>query len=559
MKVALRILIVLLYVWVCVVHGKSSYIFLFDNQETEKINEPFYVTYQLVTALYEGSTPLFISESLLAHVKERVDFYTQQLQKENSHPAQLHKIYEQIQTHLFNKKSPADINKKYGVQWFEKEYSDLAELAPHQYQQLAFHFLCYMMRDTIQKQWNMYELSHGFLLLEPTYFKKRENLKSISFEQVKFIKGKDKPFKEAVQKLKEVIDKEPVYVYASGHGTADKQPRVCGLLIKNFTWLLDELATVKTKLFVYNSCYAGDKNMVSSFEDEHQNIKQYSFPIVNIAVTHAPTYTFGYPEGFVLPPYMGFKQLQKSDIAGKKMQPRFLQHFTEFFARARAGELKVDLINPYRTCNEYKCNIVQVENIPTILYPGAQKFEILDKEVLFGQHQVCILHAQYIKQKTLQDAVVFIPFIPGCAWYEIGSLQVRSVTMQLAAWAKHALCGIEDLYAQYTLYIPELLFNQKKYKHVLFFYHPEILPQGITKDVGMYFEQSGKGYFLDVEQSSIVPVDEMQRKKIKEYIGLWKKHNHVQQDNLVQAYYQYQEQLERVKKECMHDKLCTKI
>ena len=545
--------------WVCVVHGKSSYIFLFDNTETEKIHEPFYVTYQLVTALYEGVTPLFISESLLAHIKQRIDVYTEELKKENSHAAQLYTVYQRVQYDIKNKKHIPEIIKKYGTQWFEQEYEDLAGLTPDQYQQLAFNFLCYMMRDTIAQQWHIYELSHGFVLLEPTYFTKREDLKQLSFDQVKYIKGKDKPFKEAVQKFKESIATESVYVYASGHGTAGKQARVCGLLIKNFTWLLDELAKIKTKLFVYNSCYAGDKNMVSSFEDEHQNIKQYAFPIVNIAVTHAPTYTFGYPEGFVLPPYIGFKQLQKSDIVDKKMQPRFLQHFTEFFARARAGELKVDLVNPYRTCNEYRCNIVQVENIPTILRPGAQKFEILDRDILSQQHEVCILHAQYIKQKTLQDRVVLIPFIPGCAWYEIGSLRVQSAHLQLAAWAKHALCGIEDLYAQYTLYVPDFVFNQKKYKNVLFFYHAEIVPQGIIKNVGMYFEQAGKGYFLDIDSQSVIPVDEKNRKKIKDYMYLWKKYNHVQQDNLVQAYYHYQDQVEKVKKECMHSKLCTKI
>jgi hypothetical protein len=75
----------------------------------------------------------------------------------------------------------------------------------------------------------------------------------------------------------------------------------------------------------------------------------------------------------------------------------------------------------------------------------------------------------------------------------------------------------------------------------------------------MYFEQAGKGYFLDVDSQSVIPVDEKNRKKIKDYMYLWKKYNHVQQDNLVQAYYHYQEQVEKVKKECMHSKLCTKI
>lgn len=79
-------------------------------------------------------------------------------------------------------------------------------------------------------------------------------------------------------------------VYLVGHGEKDQY--IAGLSLPEFRDFLDFFAKkVSTKIFIYNSCYAGGENKVYAFKDTQQQAqKTYSFPI--IVTSSTDTFTF---------------------------------------------------------------------------------------------------------------------------------------------------------------------------------------------------------------------------------------------------------------------------
>ena len=250
----------------------------------------------------------------------------------------------------------------------------------------------------------------------------------------------------------------------------------------------DFLHFVDTKmnvtLLAYNSCFAGGRDGLSVYEREEKQLT-FSFPIIMISLSDAPTYVFGTPSGFKLPPYSDYNQLTPADIKNRKLQPFFLQHFNDFFLYAHqkfCGPECMFLINHYKECAEDECDIFKIENMPLVRHPGVDRFMPLNEQTYFVmddiiddpviiEEQKAVLWYQHLYKGTMY-CIGSIPIFVSMLHQDTNIHTIREIIIStdIESFLHQAFVALEDHVSEIVWNIDRLIVQrrrgQKVYEHV---------------------------------------------------------------------------------------------
>ena len=390
------------------VQKKNLLIFL-DRDHEEQPGQDFNVSYQCIISLMQKSGDIIVSQSLLRSLFQRKHIFFQNMNQRESVEGEFLKMFLLVQKSVKNK-SIRWVNQQMNHRWFEKQCPKLSHLPAEEYKQVAFNFLCFFVLKTIVEEWSFVQQKNGLVLCVRDGHKMHKSLKLEQLEELQEApQGSIIPALKAIAKHK----KDEWVVYLSGHGYPcdahhQPEPLVSGMTVHEFQEFLHFLDNkMNTILLAYNSCFAGGKDGLSVYQEKNKAV-ELSFPVIMTSITDAPTYVFGTPSGFKLPPYGGDNKLDESLIKDGELQPFFLQHFSKFFTYAHqqfCGPECMFLINRYKECIEHGCLIYKVENLPMIRYPHADQFLPLDEEHHF------VVNGADDSQVVIQDKKVAL-------WYQ---------------------------------------------------------------------------------------------------------------------------------------------
>ncbi len=151
-------------------------------------------------------------------------------------------------------------------------------------------------------------------------------------------------------------------IYLTGHGSAENT--IADLKLSQFQDFLNFMEVmIRTRIFVYNSCYAAGVNTELVYTQAEKGVaKTYSFPIITQALIDAPTSV----------PLAGFF------IEGNRIELTPHLHYRTFLERiTRPGILKyTDVMAPLQGVGFGK--IQDIKNVPQIRLPGLPWFSVLD-------------------------------------------------------------------------------------------------------------------------------------------------------------------------------------
>lgn len=150
-------------------------------------------------------------------------------------------------------------------------------------------------------------------------------------------------------------------VFIHGHGLVELA--ICYLSLDQFKLFLSFLEKLKTRLLIYQSCYAAGYNTNLIYKDARAGAQDtYSFPIITIALTDAPTLIAG-----------GLDIIFEQD----RMRPRVKPDYA-CFVQAITQQDIIDYSHAIRCIQP----ILREPNIPHIRYPGLPWFSILDYDTV---------------------------------------------------------------------------------------------------------------------------------------------------------------------------------
>ena len=367
-----------------VAEQRNLLIFL-DKDQEERVDNDFNVSYQFVIGLMQKPGYILVSQSLLRIIMQRRNSFVKNIENEKSVEHQFLEMFKVVEENVATQ-SIHDANSMMNRQWFENLFPQVAALSMEDYKQVAFNFFCFYVFKNIFAEWNFFETGQGLILCEICKGKSRglterecnslPNVQqgSIVVALSSFIKNK----------------KDKWVIYLSGHGyhCDDTKPNalVSGMLVEEFRDFLQFLdKKMNTTLLAYNSCFAGGKDGLSVYKQNNKEIK-LSYSIIMTSITDAPSYIFGTPSSFRLPPYEYNNQLDESQVVNGELYPFFLQNFSDFFSYAHkqlCGSECMFLINHYKECLEQGCSIYKIENIPMIRDVGSVQFLPLDDQYYF--------------------------------------------------------------------------------------------------------------------------------------------------------------------------------
>ncbi|MBM17821.1 MAG: hypothetical protein CL947_01980 [Epsilonproteobacteria bacterium] len=362
-------------------------------------DEGLHVAHQMLTALVQQAAPILMSENVWQHVVLRSERFTKALQDTQSLQQDIVDLYKKTnQTILHENGDCHKVTTLLDNAWYQQHYPRLAKVDADVIKQLHFDFFCYYAFDYI-KNYVVYHLLEGYVLCIPNNQSDNFNLhqaKKMTYSQVK------KPtFKKHSFALHQVLTK---YLkkskncswcfYLTGHGyhkDADHpEPMVAGMTLHAFSKLLHALnnKTFHTSLLTYSSCYAAGEHSIIPYQQIIQGNQQnlhLDYPVIMMSLADSPTYVFGLPSGFKLPPYNQNMTLQNSDIDNKQLQFYFLQNFKKFCDITRLKQSAIELaraLNPYVQCFSEVCNVTRIENIPLLRKKHSSYFVPLDTSVV---------------------------------------------------------------------------------------------------------------------------------------------------------------------------------
>jgi hypothetical protein len=369
-----RLLLIILWSLVTIADQKNLMIFL-DKECEEKIGTEFNVSYQLVVALMQHAGEILVAQSLLQNIINRKDLFESNLTKSDSIESDFFKIFNMTQS-VAIRESIDRINQIMNQAWFSKHFQQINQLSEEKYKHVAFNFLCFYLFKTIE-HWNFIKQENGFVLCSL-----QKNKQTLSQKDILALKSDSQG--SIIPALQSLIKnkKDTWVVYLSGHGhpkNGREQALISGMSAQEFRVFLEFLeGFMNTTLLVYNSCFAGGPDGLSVYKD-----LLLSYSVIMTSIASAPTYVFGTPSGFKLPPYSANNQLENSDIQDGNLKPFFLQSFTEFFKSAHqqfCDDTCMLLINPYKGCVKQSCSVYQFENIPMIRSPQSNRFMPLNEK-----------------------------------------------------------------------------------------------------------------------------------------------------------------------------------
>ncbi len=536
MKLILRILILSGYIFVTNLQADPLLMF-FDVQKAETERSPYYVSYQLVTALFEKPSPIFASSSLLRNITNRAQLFTQKSKNQKSLEYGLQQVWMNIHSYFNTTDSYiSSASIKYDKKWIAQNYPMLAQQESESYKQASFNFLCFHIMDQLAL-WNIYNITPHFVLLVPPVLQNMpayKNFAKITYDKVSDGAGQSSEFLQALQKILELstnYGNPPIHIYLSGHGEyaqGKNKGIIAGLQSADFAILLDQLEkTNKVNLLVYNSCYAGGRNTIMPYQDQQKQSKKFNYTIVNVSLTDAPTYTFGFPEGMKFPPYDGARYLLPSDFTpDHNITFDFMQDFTKFFSLAQSKSCTsecIESVNPYVDCDaNNNCKVSHIENIPLMLTPGSTQFVPFDTKYVNQQDGITLLTQARYSTMQIAPQQKFLPMIIGNYWYQIDALQ-SSKQEAFTDFMKQTFLSIPDLLTPYVLYVPIATIGYKAYKNVLLLHNVDTAPVAAGKcKVLLYYEEDGKSSAACFENETwnIAQATDEQKNNIQAFIKL---------------------------------------
>jgi hypothetical protein len=98
------------------------------------------------------------------------------------------------------------------------------------------------------------------------------------------------PLVSILKRLMTVSSEVAWTIYIVGHGSM-RSGIIANLPTQQFKDLLDFCQQhIRTKLFIYSSCYAGGTNLTKAYQDTESGVvKTYTFPIIVMSITESPT------------------------------------------------------------------------------------------------------------------------------------------------------------------------------------------------------------------------------------------------------------------------------
>lgn len=439
------------------------------------------VTHQMLTAFVQGAAPILVSENMWQHVVLRKERFSQALKDTTSMQSSIVDLYKV--TNQTIAKSLGDyniVNKSLHHTWYAKKYPKLAVLDPQVLKHLLFDFFCYYVFDYVD-DFTAYRLPEGYLLCLP-----KNKQTGFCLQQVKRVNLKqlEKPiFSKKSANVHTVLKKyictnkkQSWCFYVTGHGyhkdSIHPESLVAGMPINAFKQLLSTLnnKTFQTALLAYSSCYAAGEHSILSYQQEVKGVKKdliLDYPVLMMSLTDAPTYVFGVPSGFKLPPYGRGTILRSSDVYKNALQFYFLQNFNDFCEAACKGQCTIKMaraLNPYIRCISSACDVTKVENLPLVRQAHQSCFVPLDKSVVQcltkpGHHEIIVDNKAallwYIKQYSssiiLQGQLpAFVSMIPGSQVHHGARIVAQNVDLQKLVAS--LFLSIDDTHTQ-NLYI----------------------------------------------------------------------------------------------------------
>ena len=576
MKFIVKILLISSY---CV--GVSLYadplLMFFDLQKAETSKAPYYVSYQLVTALYQKPSPIFASSSLLKNITNRAQYFAQKSKNQKSIECALQQVWSTIHAYFESTDSyVSSASTTYDKKWVAQNYPILADQESENYKQASFNFLCFHIMSDLAL-WNMYTLTPHFVLLVPPALQNMpayKNFSKVTYDKVSDGAGSSAEFLQALGTMLQLevnYGNSPINIYLSGHGEyaqGKKTGVIAGLQSADFATFLDQLTkTNKMNLLVYNSCYAGGKNTILPYQASQMGSKKFPYTIINVSLTDAPTYTFGFPEGMKFPPYDTVKYLLPSDFTSdNKITFDFMQNFTQFFSLIQSSlptSQCIQSVNPYLDCDEQNnnCKVSHIENIPLVLAPGSTQFVPFDTKYVNQQIGVTLLNQAVYQTMQIGPGQQILPMIVGNYWYQITSLQ-SSAQQVITDFIKQVFLSIPELLTPFALYIPTATIGYKVYKNVLLLHNTDIVPvaAGSCK-VLLYYEEDGISSAACFEHGSwsVAQINDDQKKNMQAFINLALgalKQPQVLQAAAIKNYYQVTQVASVFSSQCVQQNIC---
>lgn len=379
-----RLLFLLLFCVGLYAQEKNLLLFL-DRDQEELVGTDFNVSYQFVVALMQQPGTIVVSQSLLRTVMQRREQFMRNMRQSDCFESEFISLFFSIPK-LVDRSSVDFVNKKMNQQWLEKKYPHVASASQEEYRQKAFNFLCFYALQKALDDWQFIQQKNGFIVCSLD----EQSGNSLTIHELDRLRSSKQG--SVIHALKSVVKskKDPWVLYLSAHGypcdEEQKTALVSGMTVSEFRSFLEFLDTkMNTTLLAYNSCFAGGTDGLSVYKKDGRDLS-FSYPIIMTSITDAPTYVFGTPSGFKLPPYNFSHRLDSSDIQGHELQPFFLQHFSEFFEYAHkkfCGPECMFLINRYKECLDQGCPVYKIENMPLVRHPGSYNFIPLDDRYHF--------------------------------------------------------------------------------------------------------------------------------------------------------------------------------
>ena len=161
----------------------------FDLQKAETERSPYYVSYQLVTALYQKPAPIFASSSLLRNITNRAQIFTQKIKNQKSLEYALQQVWNKVHVYFESTDSyVSSASSKYDKKWIAQNYPILAQQESENYKQASFNFLCFHIISELAV-WNIYPITPHFVVLVPPALQKMPAYKN--FTQITYDKFSD--------------------------------------------------------------------------------------------------------------------------------------------------------------------------------------------------------------------------------------------------------------------------------------------------------------------------------------------------------------------------------
>ena len=556
-----------------------------ETVQTEEIN----LTHQLMTSLHQKAGPVIASASLYRNVVDRQQRFKKKLKKKSSIESEMVRLYQETNEQIAINQDVSSINSRLSMPWYKANFPQLSRLKESQVNQLHFNFFCYQFFLDM-KLWNIYNPSSGVLLFLPTSFVGILNTGPQVLPTV--IEDKKENMLQALQSIF-LKNEDQWIIYLSGHGHMESRVQealVAGFSLFEFQQILQLLNdTIKTKLLVYGSCYAGGVHTVKPYQDQ-----RLKYPVVVLSLTDAPTYVFGYFANMKLPPYDNQHKLIEADVKlGKGLQYSYMQHFYQFFDRAWQGKIDMkllQLISNFFVCDGVsRCHLHKVENIPLVRKAGSNVFNALsdhhlqdlaklakDKsdEVIIQTNPI-LLYRKKIDQivTNAQDIAPVVSMIPGLQGYEITTVAASDVP--LSAVLKKMFSSLDDAETDAIFFIKKLLCRDdlihlgqsSTFKNVIILNSDYFTPRFIDKeaDLYVYLQSNDKNYLLFWKNNScidVVPIDLKQAEIMKSFRTLIQKvihyKSHLLQDDLLTYSMYNQSKLfqKKLLKQCFEDEVC---